>query len=411
MLPKIFGCIQSFTKLKYLKLTRGNVPPVFYHTLLHLPNLTHLSLESCAVPPLPSFFPFSFPSTVEPSVIQVTTLTVSQLRHLHMSHFILDLVNVSIASFFPNLHTLQSDNFGHQLPPTAAAQIVTLKLTLPSNLGDIQPRLAGMLMRMPLLAHVDVTLLPPIGPQPPGFGSQTALSPIPSVPLPHLQTLSAPWPAAGHIVPGAPQLAVLRVTAPIPKVSDALGLLERLREHPLRVASFRLAFWDDEILLAAPRCLPLCDSLEVAYQDGAPSEDFLFNLGIHHLPLLPALHTLRIYALPPPPPPPPPPLLMWEHSEAGAPWLGMEDPIVASSAQRTQPAARTEVAGEEALTDEPDDGPDSATAGEYVYAWARYNPALRRVQLGRAADRTWVRAGTGVRWAVSEVEERGEGKM
>ncbi|KAJ7809796.1 hypothetical protein B0H14DRAFT_2865372, partial [Mycena olivaceomarginata] len=30
-------------------------------------------------------------------------------------------------------------------------------------------------------------------------------------------------------------------------------------------------------------------------------------------------------------------------------------------------------------------------AGECVHAWARYNPALRRVQLGRGAGRTWAR--------------------
>jgi hypothetical protein len=30
-------------------------------------------------------------------------------------------------------------------------------------------------------------------------------------------------------------------------------------------------------------------------------------------------------------------------------------------------------------------------AGECVHAWARYNPALWRVQLGRGAGRTWAR--------------------
>jgi hypothetical protein len=82
--------------------------------------------------------------------------------------------------------------------------------------------------------------------------------------------LSAPWPVAGYLVRGAPLLTHLRVGPPfpIPETGEAIRLLERLG----RAVALRLQAWDDEVLLAATRCLPGCEVLEVWYHDAGPSE-------------------------------------------------------------------------------------------------------------------------------------------
>jgi hypothetical protein len=51
-------------------------------------------------------------------------------------------------------------------------------------------------------------------------------------------------------------------------------------------------------------------------------------------------------------------------------------------------AARTEA---EKAADEEAEREATAALRECVHAWARYNPVLRRVQLGSGAGRTWVR--------------------
>ncbi|KAJ7436499.1 hypothetical protein B0H11DRAFT_656652 [Mycena galericulata] len=276
----IFGSIQSFSKLRHLKLSTGTVPDVLYRTLQNLPSLTQITFQACAIPPAPPFFPYSFPSTIPPAPIETTILSVSKLRPFHMGNFFLDAVTVPLAYHLPNLRTFVTDAIGIQIPTTASAQISSLTLNLPAVMSDIQPRLDVLLQRMPLLTDLTVSIAPS-GNHPP-HGTASTVSPGPAPPLPLLRTLSAPWPAAGHIVAGAPALEHLRVSSAIPKPGDAVWLLERLRAADagagLRSVALRLHTWDDEVLLAAARCLPACAVLEVAYQDGAPSDvrSFLF---------------------------------------------------------------------------------------------------------------------------------------
>ncbi|KAJ6548748.1 hypothetical protein B0H19DRAFT_1265543 [Mycena capillaripes] len=391
--PRIFGCIQSFSKLRHIELAFGTLPDIVYHTLQHLPSVAELTLASCAIPHPPPFFPYSYPSPVQPAPIQVATLKVSKLRPSH-ANFILDAVTVPIAYHLPNLRAFVTDAIGIQIPTGVSAQLTSLTVALVGVVGDIQPRLDILLQRMPALTHLDVSVLATNSHQAPhGATTTSSASPQPSAPLPALRTLSAPWPAAGHVLLNAPALAHLRVTSPVAKVSDALWVLERLRDKPVRAAALRLPAWDDEVLLAAARCVPECAALEVMYQDGRPSEDFLFNLGIEHLPLLHALHTLRVVALPPAAELAPP-RFVWDANPAPAPnhaavlhaWAGglhAAPDEEADADAETEEKAKQEEAEAEAET----------TAGlrECVHAWARYNPALRRVQLGREAGRAWVR--------------------
>lgn len=265
----IFGCIQSFSKLTQLKFSWGQLPDIVYHTLQYLPTVTELTLEGCVVLSPPVFFPFTYPSPGPPPEIAVTTLKISKLKLSPGSFF--EAVTVPIAFHLPHLHTFASDTMGIQIPTSASARITSLTLTLGSTAGDIQPRLDVLLHRMPALTHLAIAVAL-VGPAHAAPGTAAAVSPQPAVPLASLRVISAPWPALGHITLGAPALEHLRVTTAIGKPADAVWLLERLRGAPVRSAALRVHVWDDEVLLAAARCLPACEALEVSYQDGGPDD-------------------------------------------------------------------------------------------------------------------------------------------
>ncbi|KAJ7858950.1 hypothetical protein B0H14DRAFT_2747799 [Mycena olivaceomarginata] len=359
---RIFGCIQSFSKLKHIELGFGSLPEILYPTLQCLPSVTHLTLQSCAIPPPPLLFPYSS-SAYPPLPIQVTHLSISNLWG-SIPNLVVDGVSVPIAHYLPNLRAFSTDAIGFQIPGAVSAQLSYLSITLPIFSRDIQPHLEADLQRSPALTHLDIAIAPAALAHslPLGLYAAPSLAAQPAQPLPALRVLSAPWPVAGYLVRGAPLLTHLRVGPPfpIPETGEAIRLLERLGRAPLRAVALRLQAWDDEVL-------------EVWYHDAGPSETFLFNLGIHHLPLLPALHTLRLIALPPLtlalPAPGMPPVLP-----------GPAPPVVDDDADDDLSGAKA------------DGDTDAETAaGECVHAWARYNPALRRVQLGRGAGRTWAR--------------------
>ncbi|KAJ7215436.1 hypothetical protein GGX14DRAFT_442930 [Mycena pura] len=400
----IFAQIQTFHRLRHLKLVGGVLPDEVYPTLQQLPSVTELVLEACFVPPPPPHLFQPFPSDGPPPEIQVTRLTVSKLRHRIPMGFI-DPVTVPFAHHLPHLRTFVTDSIDIQIPFEASARLTSLTVALfgVGIVGDIQAHLVGHLRHTPLLEHLDVSVRndnPTLSPAGGNISNVLNLSTPPVALLPRLRALSAPWPAAGHVLLGAPALEHLRVTSQINKPGDALWLLEHLHGagSPVRTAALCLASWDDEVLLAAARCLPECRALEVVYQAGAPGDAFLFNLGIHHLPLLQQLHTLRL--LPRPPPAGAAPLrVAWDPAPAPvvealalhALWPCFDE---AMASLEEQAAAAQCVERERA-----------EVMKECVYAWARYNPALERVRLGawkgcawmRRAPRTELGAGSGRR--------------
>ncbi|KAJ7028916.1 hypothetical protein C8F04DRAFT_1289372 [Mycena alexandri] len=423
---RIFRCIRSFSRLNHVMLLGGTVPDMIYPTLQLLPSVTHLTLQACTISPPPPFFPDSYPSTLPPAPIQVTHLVVSKLRLPPVTGFIIDGVAIPIADYFPHLQSLVTDNIGVNLPTQVAAHLTSLRLKLSGHsLGDIQPRLDVLLARLPALVHLDISA--------PAAHPVAAVSQQPAPALPHLLTLSAPWPAAGHIFPSAPLLSHLRVTTSVTKSDDAIWLLEQLRGIALRSMVLLLEMWDDEIPLAAVRCLPQCETLEIVYAGGGPSDTFLFDLGIHHLPLLPRLRTLRLHREPPQPAPEPqPPRFAWPAALPPPPVLGPLPPLAAFRRRRQQLAAAAnadaqlaapEGAGSaEVATAAAREAKAAARAAkaaalhaektaamrECVHAWARYNPVLQRVQLGHEEGRTWVRRALGGRQRQWDVDVEAE---
>jgi hypothetical protein len=217
----------------------------------------------------------------------VTHLSISKLWG-SIANLVVDGVSVPIAHHLPNLRAFSTDAIGFQIPVDVSAQLSSLSITLPTLSGDIQPRLDAVLQRSPVLTHLDISIAPAVFnhalPPPP----TPSIATQPSPPLPELRVLSAPWPIAGHIIRGAPLLTHLRVgpQIPIPKTSDAIWLIERIRRAPLRGVVLHLQGWDDEVLLAATRCLPGCEVLEMWYHDAGPS-DVRFSLPSPPYPCFP----------------------------------------------------------------------------------------------------------------------------
>ncbi|KAK6966560.1 F-box domain-containing protein [Favolaschia claudopus] len=403
--PEIFGRIQSFPKLQHLKLAFGAVPDVLYSTLQALPSVTHLTLTSCSIPPPPPFFPLSFPSPDPPAEIQVTHLTVLKLRPTLSVTFNADAVTAPIAYHLSNLRSFTTDSLGIQIPVDASARLTSLTVKLMGHVDVVQSRLDAMLHRMPALVHLDVSIATYLNQLAPH--DTILLSPQPRPALPALRTLCAPWLAAGHVARGAPELTHFHATSPIPK---SAWLLERLRSGVplLRVALLRLSAWDDEVLLAAARCLPSCEVLEVVYHDAGPSDSFLFNLGIQHLPLMRSLHTLRIFSRPALAAPAAPRFHWDAEDQAIFDGIGptfLPDFLGPSEPPSTGDDVEEKAKGEQERGKQMEKEREkerTAMLGECVHAWTRYNPMLRRVQLGRVGERrTWVRGQGGAPVACS----------
>ncbi|KAF7369852.1 F-box domain-containing protein [Mycena sanguinolenta] len=362
-------------------MAHGRLPGDLYSTLQNLPSLAHLELEGCEIPP------YFSPNPAAP--IPVTTLTMSEsvartyldpklddLEETLELNLIDDLQIIPFTCLLPNLRELTTDDIDVELPSGVPAQLTSFTLNLPYCSGN-QSTLNAVLQGMPNLAHLSVSISSSTQ-----YDSSAPVStqPQPSVSLPSLRTLSVPWPAAGYILPGA-LLMHLRVTSPIPTTGAALSVLERPfgTGAPVRDAALYLHTWDDEVILAATRCLPDCEALEIVSQHGAPSDKFLFDLGIQHLPLLQNLKTLGVFACPPPPPPPTLPTRRWIQVDLMSDDEDEEEPPAMSEAER-QRARQRELER-------------AANEQECVRVWARYNRHLGRVQLGglEAEVRTWLR--------------------
>ncbi|KAF7300654.1 F-box domain-containing protein [Mycena chlorophos] len=303
---QIFSQIARFRRLRHLRLSGGKVPEVLYKTLEELRWLDELSLSECLVPSPPAslsqfFFTSGAPSLPQPT-INVKRLNVSKIKTT--SYFLAsnhNTITIPLALRLTNLRTFVTDNFGIQIPVDISAQLTSLTINLGSSVGDMQDRLDNLLRRMPQLKELHVaspTYHAGLATQ----GNANNLLTLPVVALSRLTAVSAPWPAAFHVMRGAlSTVKHVRINSSVFKNADMLTALEAIRasEVPLRSMAFRIATWDDEVLLAAARCLPKsCEALEVMYFEGTPDEDFLFNLGIHQLPLLPALHTFRLIPFP-----------------------------------------------------------------------------------------------------------------
>ncbi|KAJ7452098.1 hypothetical protein B0H11DRAFT_2246056 [Mycena galericulata] len=182
------------------------------------------------------------------------------------------------------------------LPVHTAAQLTSLTVKFTDIFGGIEedslPRLHGVLGMSPLLQHL--CLLPHFE-SPITLSSQTPR--LTALPVPNLVTFSGPFCAALGIALAKPVgLTHFTITVQsIPSTADALFLIEHLRSTPLVSIALLLEHWDDQVILSVTEQLPLCEELEVIFDEGGPSQAFLASLGTHHLRELVSLRAVHIY--------------------------------------------------------------------------------------------------------------------
>ncbi|KAJ7079436.1 hypothetical protein B0H15DRAFT_858734 [Mycena belliarum] len=383
--PAILNHVSAFKNLGSLSISNASLPPTIYRVLLTLSHLTRLDLQSCYVPDAPPHFPFSYPSFWDQDLdgtdiaSGVTHLSLRNVARLPPAAAvtIADLhAQIDLFNHLPHLAALTLDYLQSAGPPVFA------HLTALTLLPAYTPNHTVGQLNMYLPAAHSLVHLTVGAPAMPGSrdGPPTL---APTAPL--LQTLAAPEFVARALVPNAPALAALTVNTPLAAVADALALIEGAPAATLHTLELSLDGWDDEVLLAVTQCLPACRRVALTFRFGAPTADFVFNLGVEHLPRLAHLHTLHLHPRAPDP----------RAERPGAPALGFGfdddddyDDLGIVQRQETRVAA------------EP---PAEAVCAEALAAWTRYNPALRAVRFD--LKREWARTHRGGRWALGGVEE------
>ncbi|KAK7042826.1 hypothetical protein R3P38DRAFT_3348705 [Favolaschia claudopus] len=184
------------------------------------------------------------------------------------------------------------------------------------------------------------------------------------------------------LLPTSPNLSAITISNVVKKTQDVLALIEAASAAgsaaPIEHIELGFEDWDDEVLLGIIHRLPSCRQIKLFFYYSQPSDDFLFNLGIQHLPSVPHLHTLHVHAAPIPPPPP-------MHYRRRRHYFSLA----------THPETQE--------TRIPAVDPEEEKCEEYLAVWKKYNPALRVVKFVKG--REWRREGEGGRWFVWSLED------
>ncbi|KAF7329275.1 hypothetical protein MKEN_00188400 [Mycena kentingensis (nom. inval.)] len=312
---RILATVRSMKNLRFLRLVslrRGQIPlaqRMVFETLSALPNLEHLVVEDgsldCAL-------------AWTSSPIAVSHLELRQYQNFE-DEPPRGIRPGTLVRQLPRLDSLAIDDFGlvdlvHLEP--LSKQLKSLRLKMYPEVDPREPnriivdfvsllQLALPSIRSLVHLDLDIPLLDPRTNQP--VGNREFQAGDPSFrPLIHVRAVSAPWEfVQKRLLLKMPRITALRISSPIP--TDAIITSTRpgffaafflLRLENLTILSLRLQAWDDKLLVGITRWMPACEILELTYHDGAPEEEWLFDLGIQHLPRLKHLHTLRLVPAP-----------------------------------------------------------------------------------------------------------------
>ncbi|KAK6988098.1 hypothetical protein R3P38DRAFT_3229649 [Favolaschia claudopus] len=357
--------ITWFPNLKSLSLANVHLSESLYAVLAQIPTLTDLSLDSCHLAVLPTLLQNPLP-TVNLN-IPITHLTVGglfpldavQIRTLYRQLLALlqNLISLTLKDHFPiflgSLPTLTS------LCICAPYEDHAVSLLNVHNL----PSIAANLLHL----RVDVLDAP--------TDPHTPVEPVEIVEIsaPLLQSFMGSLYIANCLLRTSHNISSITITTFVKRTQDALGFIEAASTSPIEVMELGVEDWDDEVLLAITHRLPSCRQIKLFFHYSQPSDDFLFNLGIQHLPSLPNLHTLHVHAVPIPPPP--------------VQTFGRR--LLAATQTQTEEMAPPRI---------PAVDPAEEKCEEYLAVWKQYNPALRGVKFVAMEGREWRREGEGGRW-------------
>ncbi|KAK7000515.1 hypothetical protein R3P38DRAFT_2651168 [Favolaschia claudopus] len=375
-----------FANLDTLYFANAHLSNSFYTVLVQLPRLRNLSLHAChlASPPL-AVLPNLSPNPSSPAVnldIPVTHLTVADLSALgpvhihtiyrHLLAQLQNLVSLTLKDQYPVLVEL--------LPALTSLSICALSDEHAVSLLNERflPSIAANLLHL----RVDVADVPPDSRRPVELVEISA---------PSLQSFTGSLYLANCLLRTAPNLSSITISTVVKKTQDALAFIETASAAPIEDIELRVEDWDDEVLLAITHRLPSCRRVKLFFYYSQPSDDFLFHLGVQHLPSLPYLHTLHVHAVPIPPP---------------SPVHQFRRRLDAITRTRENTNDDTSTAARIRAVD-----PEEESCEEYLAVWKKYNPKLRAVKFVKG--REWRREGEGGRlfvWSLQDVGERdGEG--
>ncbi|KAJ7208705.1 hypothetical protein B0H12DRAFT_1242974 [Mycena haematopus] len=121
----------------------------------------------------------------------------------------------------------------------------------------------------------------------------------PPIQLPLLTGFRGPYRVALSLIRSAVDMEEVTVTDELTS-EQALEILAGLHSHAVCSIELKLTRWDDDVLCEIAHRFDSCKRIKIVYCYGGPTEEFLFDLGVHHLCRMPGLDTLLIHARPGP---------------------------------------------------------------------------------------------------------------
>ncbi|KAJ7288803.1 hypothetical protein C8J57DRAFT_1214896 [Mycena rebaudengoi] len=351
---RILTSLSIFPNLSSLTIRNGHIITRHLNTAVtSLPNLRRLmlqwtTLETTDLSAAPPTTPFAVKNLllhevlfVDPQGEALVKLDATSLAALNLSLLPLQLLNglesLSISSVQPSV--------------------------------DVRQQASAIIPDTPNLVHLAVR------------GPPSLFSPLsfPTFTAPSLSTFYGPRRIAASIIPSATNITRVCLLNEITS-EQALELIQSVQPLAMRDIEMTLKHWVAEVLYEIAHRFSRCKRIKIVYRYWGPSSDVLFDLGIHHLPRMPALETLLFHARP-------------EDAEERAPRIHH---FYGEYSDYFDAADKWAKDGKAGLRDVPPPPTDQESM-EHLAIWTQYNPHLEVVSLG---DRLWTRAfrGSGTGW-------------
>ncbi|KAK6980761.1 hypothetical protein R3P38DRAFT_3376668 [Favolaschia claudopus] len=359
--------IPWFTSLKSLSFANVHLSASLYAVLAQIPTLMYLSLDSCHLAVLPALYQQN-PSPPVNLNIPITHLTVGGVSPLDAIQ--IHTLYRQLLSLLQNLVSLTlKDHFYVFLGSLPSLTSLAICARFDEH--------AVSLLKMhylPIIAANVLHLRVDVFGAPPDLSMPVEPAEIVDISAPVLKSFMGSLYIANCLLRTSHNLSSITITTLVKKTQDALGFIEAASTSPIEDIELRVEDWDDEVLLAITHRLPSCRQVKLFFRYSQPSDDFLFNFGIQHLPSLTNLHTLHVHAVRIPPPLP-------------AQSFGRRRPTATHTQTQTEEMAPPRIRAVD---------PAEEKCEEYLAVWKQYNPALRSVKF--VEGREWRREGERGRW-------------
>ncbi|KAJ7720080.1 hypothetical protein DFH07DRAFT_309217 [Mycena maculata] len=357
----IFASLDIFSNLSCLTIRNGRITSHIHTTVTQLQNLRQLRLMWCGI--------YAFERTNAPPA---TPFTVTSLVLHEVGSF--DRAGQHLESLGPD--ALRARNLT-LMPLALLSGLRSLTVSSEKSSWRVMQQAYCLLPDTRNLVDLKVTGPPSV--EDPGP------KPLPVLVVPLLTTFSGPHYIAASLMRSATQIAKVILTDDI-SAQQALQVIENLHPVGVRNIELTLEHWDADVLHEIAHRFTQCTRIKLVHRYWGPSDDFLFNFGVHHLPRT-QIDTLLIHARPEDAVRQPPSL----HTRFFADGFGHYSAKI----------RKWEADGAAGLRHVPP-LPSEEDVREYFAVWVRYNPRLEVVSIG---NRLWTRDVRGTVWTAGEEAE------